>query len=392
MVKSLEEVRDALDDADRSIVDALAARQALIADVIAIKSEDEAKERDEFREHEILSRVERHARAAGLDPGYVASLFHEIIQHSVDRQSGATETNGAAKKRLRVGYQGGAGAYSHLAASQHFADQRLPLDCRGYRTFRELTEAVERGKLDYAMLPVENTTAGSINEAYDVLAHADVAAVGEEVFRVEHCLVALGPVPLANVRGIASHPQALAQCSEFLASLTDCQIESYTDTAMAVAKVVHDGDPSQAAIASREAARRHGLEVLKSGIANQHENYTRFLVIAREPQSRPVGTPCKTSLVLSTLHQKAALATCLNVLAEHNLNLTKLESRPVRDTPFEYLFYLDFEGNLEEGDTKAAMEELEAHTSFLKILGSYPASRASTASAAASVPTGGTSP
>ncbi len=382
MSKPLEEIRAELDDADRRIVDALARRHALIADVISAKTEDQAARRDELREHEVLGRVEDHARRAGLDPTYVASLFGEIIQHSVERQArSAGHDLGAPGEQLRVGFQGGVGAYSYLAAYQHFAERRESLDCRGYRTFQELADAVVRDKVDYAMLPVENTTAGSINEAYDVLAHADVAAVGEEVFRVEHCLVGLGPIPMSRVRRIASHPQALAQCSEFLAELAECQIESYTDTAMAVAKVVRDGDPTQAAIASREAARRHGLEVLKSGIANQQENYTRFLVIGREAEPCIPGAPCKTSLVLSTLHQKAALAKCLNVLADHDLNLTKLESRPVRDTPFEYLFYLDFEGNLEEADAASAIETLAAHTSFLKVLGSYAVSRAGTADA-----------
>jgi chorismate mutase/prephenate dehydratase len=375
MGRSLEEVRAALDEADRRIVEALAARQALITEIIEAKAAAGADERDELREHEVLARVEAHARAVGLDPRHVASIFHDIIQHSVEQQR-AGGSDAAAEppaEQLRVGYQGGAGAYSYLAARQHFAGRGGSLDCRGYRTFRELIEAVERERIDYAMLPVENTTAGSINEAYDVLAHADVAAVGEEVFRVEHCLVALEPIPLAKVRRIASHPQALAQCSEFLAALNECQIESYSDTAIAVARVVRDGDPSQAAIASREAARRHGLEVLKTGIANQAENYTRFLVIAKEPEPRDLEVRCKTSLVLSTLHRKAALATCLNVLAEHDLNLTKLESRPLPDTPFEYLFYVDFEGNLADQRVAHAVETLREHTSFLKVLGSYPA-------------------
>ncbi|MGD8329905.1 MAG: bifunctional chorismate mutase/prephenate dehydratase [Acidobacteriota bacterium] len=375
MGRSLEEIRNALNKADRRIVDALAARHALIGEVIEAKGADATRERDELREHEVLAHVEAQARAAGLDPRYVATLFRDIIQHSVEHQrdSAGTAAPAGAHEQLRIGYQGGAGAYSYLAARQHFAGRSETLDCRGYRTFQELIDGVVRDRIDYAMLPVENTTAGSINEAYDVLARADVAAVGEEVFRVEHCLVALEPVPLAKLRRVASHPQALAQCSEFLATLTDCQIESYTDTAMAVAKVVRDGDPTQAAIASREAARRHGLEVLKTGIANQQENYTRFLVIARAAEPYPAGTPCKTSLVLSTLHRKAALATCLNVLADHDLNLTKLESRPMPDTPFEYLFYLDFEGNLADGRVADAVDELRSHTSYLKILGSYPA-------------------
>lgn len=372
----LEEIRRRLDEADRRIVEALAARHSLIGEVIAAKGEDGVKERDELREHEVLARVEAHARAAGLDPDHVAELFRDIIQQSVDEQrsssASAPKTSG---RTLRVGYQGGAGAYSYLAALQHFGRLHESIDCRGHRTFRELINGVERDRIDYAMLPVENTTAGSINEAYDLLAHADVAAVGEEVFRVEHCLVALEPIPVAKVRRIASHPQALAQCSEFLAGLSECQIESYTDTAIAVAKVVRDGDPAQAAIASREAARRHGLEVLKRGIANQRDNYTRFLVIGPRAEPCPPDVAAKTSLVLATLHRKAALATCLNVLAEHDLNLTKLESRPLQDTPFEYLFYVDFEGNLAADDTQRAIEKLRGHTSFLKVLGSYPASR-----------------
>ncbi len=382
MSRSLKEIRTALDEADRRIVDALAARHGLIAEVVSAKTTQQAKQRDELREHEVLARVEGHARRAGLEPAYVASLFSEIIQHSAEHQARtATVAPGKDEQGLRVGFQGGAGAYSHLAAIQHFADRCASIDCRGYRTFQELAEAVVRNRIDYAMLPVENTTAGSINEAYDVLAHTDVAAVGEEVFRVEHCLVALQPVPITQVRRIASHPQALAQCSSFLAELGECQIESYTDTAMAVAKVVRDGDPTQAAIASREAARRHGLEVLRSGIANQQENYTRFLVIGREPEPCAAGVPCKTSLVFSTLHQRAALAKCLNVLAEHELNLTKLESRPLRDTPFEYLFYVDFEGNLADEPAGSAIEALTGLTAFLKVLGCYPVSRTTPAAA-----------
>ena len=274
---------------------------------------------------------------------------------------------------LSIGYQGSPGAYSYLAAQQHFAAQCNELDCRGYRTFDELLQAVEAGQVHYGMLPIENTTAGSINEAYDLLAKANVAAVGEEVFRVEHCLIALRAIPVRDVRRIASHPQALAQCSDFLGGLDDCQIESYADTAMAVGKVTREGNPTHAAIASRQAARRHCLEVLKRDIANQRENYTRFLVIAREPVSLPPGIRSKTSLVFATLHEKGALARCLNVLAEHDLNLTKLESRPRRDLPFEYLFYADFEGNVAEESTQCAVAGLERCTSYLKVLGSYPA-------------------
>ena len=390
MSESLEDLRTELDEADRKIVEALAARHEVIARVADAKSSGALTERDELREHDVLAGVEKHAQALGLEATYVAALFHDIIDHSVSVQKERAEQprSPEAAPPLRVGYQGGAGAYSQLAAQQHFAERRSDLECRGYRTFEEMAGAVQKGKIDVGMLPVENTTAGSINDAYDLLAATELAAVGEVVFRVEHCLVALEPIPLAQIRRIASHPQALAQCSEFLAGLTDCQIESYVDTAIAVAKVVRDADAAQAAIASREAARRHGLEVLKSGIANQVENYTRFLLVARDPVEVAADIPCKTSSVFATLHQKGALAICLNVLADHELNLTKLESRPRRDMPWEYLFYADFEGNLAEENTREAIDKLESCTSYLKVLGSYPSSLADTASATASVDSG----
>lgn len=279
--------------------------------------------------------------------------------------------NESTTERLRVGYQGSAGAYSYLAAGEHYAARRHQLDCHGFRTFAELVAAVAARDVDVGMLPVENTTAGSINEAYDLLASGVVHAVGEAVFRVEHCLVVLDPIPVDRIRRIASHPQALAQCSEFLATLRECTIESYADTAMAVTKVVHDRDPSQAAIASQEAARRHALHVIKRGIGNEADNYTRFLVIAADPAPCPPGVRCKTSLVFATAHERGALARCIDVFAAHDLNLTKLESRPRRGQPFEYLFYLDFEGDAAHPATQSALEELAARTSFLKVLGSY---------------------
>jgi chorismate mutase/prephenate dehydratase len=223
------------------------------------------------------------------------------------------------------------------------------------------------------MLPIENTSSGSSNEAYDLLARMNLPVVGEEILSVEHCLVALEEVPVSHIRRVFSHPQALAQCSNFLAGLHHCAVESYTDTALAVKKVQNDGDNTQAAIASEEAASLYGLVVIRRNIANLRENYTRFLVVAREGAQYDQRIPCKTSLIFATRDEKGALLKCLNILATHALNLTKLESRPRRNVPWEYLFYLDFEGNTADEKVKAALQELAASTSYLKVLGSYPA-------------------
>ncbi len=370
--------RARLDDVDGRIVDALAERQRLIAEVARHKDEaGDERLRDPEREAALLGAIVSRGEAAGLDATFVKRLFQAILDHSVrtqqeflvDRQNPALR----GKTDVIVAYQGTEGAYSHAAAARHFSARDVAARLVGRDTFAEILEAVAAGSADYAMLPIENTTAGSINEAYDLLAKMDLAIVGEEVQDVRHCLVTLEPLPLEEIRAVFSHPQALAQCSRFLASLEGCEVRSFTDTAMSVDKVRDDGDRTQAAIASEEAARLRGLVVVRREIANQPENFTRFVVVAREPVRFDPRIPCKTAMILATKHEEGALAECLRVLAEHHLNLTKLESRPRPNTPWEYLFYVDFEGNVAADGTRTALEKLGESTSFLKVLGSFPA-------------------
>jgi chorismate mutase/prephenate dehydratase len=271
-----------------------------------------------------------------------------------------------------VVFQGIEGAYSHLAARRFFSKSLDRVTFLGFPTFAGAVEAVERGGADYAFLPIENTTAGSINEVYDLLSRANLSIVGESIFPIEHCLLAVRDVPIANIRRVYSHPQALAQCMKFLSRLENCEIKYYTDTAMAARKVKEDQDLSQAAIASREAGMRYGLKVLEIDIADGRKNYTRFLVIASTPIEVDSQIPAKTSLVLAVIHKQGALLKALSVLHRHRINLTKLESRPRPDTPFQYLFYMDFEGNRADGNIKAALKKLSSVTSFIKVLGSYP--------------------
>lgn len=273
---------------------------------------------------------------------------------------------------MLVGYQGTAGAYSELAAKRHFADPSAPVRCVGYHSFSQMLKALQAGEVHFAVLPIENSIAGSINESYDLLAKMGLFLVGEEFQPIAHCLIGAADVPITALRRIYSHPVALAQCGAFLETLGDCHVEAFVDTAMAVEKVKHDGDPSQAAIASEQAAILHQLPILRRDIADHPENYTRMVIVAREPAHYDPSVPCKTSLIFSTIHEQGALARCIGIFAERGLNLTKIESRPKPDTPFEYIFYMDFEGNIDRQTTKAALEELEAVTTFLVVLGSYP--------------------
>lgn len=380
MLEGLDDLRVQLDDIDQGILKALIERDRIVAEVALRKSQKgDGKVRDPVREEAQLARLTGEGRAAGLDAFYIARVFRELLDHSVRLQqeflARQLDPTRAEPRELVVAYQGIDGAYSHLAAMRHFGPRGGSPTFRGYPSFRAMMEAVRDGLAQYGVLPIENTTAGSINDAYDLLAQMDLSIVGEELQRVEHCLVAIEPVPLSKLRRIFSHPQALAQCSNFLDTLTECHVEAFTDTAMAVQRVGREQDLTQAAIASEDAARRYGLTVIKRDIANQRENYTRMVVVAARPEKVDPRIEAKTSLVLAMKHEQGALLRCLSALAARALNLTKLESRPRLHTPWEYLFYLDFEGNIDDPSVQEALSELRAQTSFLRVLGSYPARR-----------------
>ena len=375
MSSDLKHTRERLDEVDQQLIEALASRQQLIDEVAAAKADSGKDVQDPEREAEILDRLRRHAREAGLPPSLVSDLYERIFAHSVRHQvdhllEAQNPERGAGT--LTVAYQGSDGAYSHLAAKNHFGAYAEVLTCQGYSTFKEAVEAVEQGEARYAILPVENTTAGSINETYDLLAERQLHVVGEEVLPVRHCLMTLEPVPVRSLKHIYSHPQAIAQCSDFLADLDGPAPQTYLDTALAAKKVSEDGDSTQAAIASRQAAEHYGLHVLEENIANQSENYTRWMVVAREALQCDQRLPCKTSLLFSTRNEEGALVRCLGALAAHGINATKLESRPQRRHPWTYRFFLDIEGHAASEQVAAALDDLRPLTQHLRVLGTYP--------------------
>ncbi len=377
MESSLESLRQRLDALDEQLVRALSNRQELVAEVAGLKAAGLNFLRDKDREERLLARVSDLGAACGLDGYFVTRLFREILDHSVRRQTqrlvASQNPEASAKPSLVIAYQGVEGAYSHLAAQKHFGPRGGEIRYAGHDSFQDMLAAVRDGEADYAMLPIENTTAGSINTAYDLLANTNLALIGEEVQRVDHCLLAIAQTPLTRIRRVYSHPQALEQCSDFLRSLRHVHVEAFNDTAKAARRLRDEQDLSDAAIASEEAAQLYGLHVLKRGIANQKDNFTRFVVVARQPMRFDLRITCKTSVVFATRDEEGALLRGLNVLHAHRLNMTKLESRPRPNMPWEYLFYVDFEGNLADPNVEQALRELAAQTSFLKVLGSYPA-------------------
>ncbi len=266
-----------------------------------------------------------------------------------------------------VAFQGEHGAFSEEAIRQHFGEEVETLPCR---SFEEIFAAVDEGRATFGAVPVENSMAGSINKAYDLLLEHDLKIWGEIFLRVRHNLMAPPGTRLEDIREVRSHPQALAQCERFL-NRHGWQAKPWYDTAGSAKDLAAHPEPGVAVIASALAAQIYGLEVLAPGIEDMTFNYTRFFVVGRgEP---PYAQRAKTSLVFATAHSPGALVACLNEFASRGINLTKLESRPRRNRPWHYVFYLDFEGHWQDELTREALVALLARAAFVKLLGSYPA-------------------
>jgi prephenate dehydratase len=264
-----------------------------------------------------------------------------------------------------IGYQGEPGAYSEEAAGLLYPGAEL----RPYRALRQVFEGVESGALDAGVVPVENSQAGSINETYDLLAPGAVHIVGEAVIRVDHALLALPGTRIVDVTRVASHPAALAQCQEFLATL-DAEVVPVYDTAGAAKRIADERRAGEAAVAGERAGEVYGLEALARKIQDDEHNFTRFAAVAADPE--PLGPPDKTSLVLVTDHRPGALFHALRPFAERGVNLVKLESRPSGAGPWKYRFYLDVEVGHDDSAFQAALEDLRTEAAAVQVLGSYP--------------------
>lgn len=268
-----------------------------------------------------------------------------------------------------VAYQGEPGAFSERAVLAVFPDAE-PMPCQTIRlTFSRVTS----GEADFGVVPVENSQAGSVNETYDLLLRSSlVKIVGEVVLRVDHALLGPAGARLEGVRRAYSHWQALAQCEEFLTSHRIDPVPVH-DTAGGARMVAERADAEEAAIASVEAGTRLGLTVLAEHIQTHPDNFTKFGVIGTKDAD--LGTPTKTAFVMAGDDRPGSLFRALKPLADRGINLTKLESRPRRGAPFEYVFYIDLDGSAEDRSVADALDEVRLHTSMLKVLGTYPASK-----------------
>ncbi len=265
-----------------------------------------------------------------------------------------------------VAFQGERGAFSEDAVVKLFGSDAAFLPCV---SFRGVFRAVEEDEASFGVVPVENSQAGSINETYDLLLSYSLNIFAEAVLRISHCLMALPGQRMDGIKTVYSHPQALAQCEDFLVGLGAEIIPGY-DTAGSAKMIAEKRKKGCAAVASKRAASIYGLEILASEIETNVDNYTKFLAISKQESSQ--GKRDKTSLVFAAKNVPGALHDILGIFASRNINLTKLESRPSRSKPWEYVFYVDFEGHPGEEIYQQAIRELKQRAAFVKLLGSYP--------------------
>lgn len=377
MPEDMKALRARLNQIDSALLEHLAQRRDVVNEIAQYKALNDRPVRDTGRERELLKRVAAKGGEHDLEPSFVVRIFQEIIDHSVRRQQHfmeSSEDTSIANDQhpQKVVYLGAPGSYSHQAAQRHFSARMVNVEYEGRPDFESLVRAVESRAAGFAVLPIENTTAGSINEVYDLMVKHRVFILGEEVEKVDHCLVAAEELSLDEIRTIYSHPQAFAQCRNFLTSLGNAKLEAVGDTASAAALVKEKGSSSAGAVTSTAAAREHGLVVLRQGITNHAQNFTRFVVVGAEEASFSEKIPCKTSIVFEAKDETGSLLKVMNCLADSELNLTKLESRPLPETPWSYRFFVDFEGNQQSLHVQHALQRIEEMVAGLVTLGTYP--------------------
>jgi len=268
----------------------------------------------------------------------------------------------------RIAFQGELGAYSELATYEYFGSE---VEVVPKSAFKDIFNAVGNGEVDHGIIPIENSLAGSIHENYDLLLEHDLVITGEIKLRIIHNLIVNPGSDLSDIKRVYSHPQGLSQCKDFLSHLDMDVLElvSVYDTAGAARRIKENGLKEEAAIASEQAARDYGLDILQAGIESNHLNFTRFLILSKELQEEAENS--KTSIVFSTKNIPGALFKSLSVFALRDIDLYKIESRPIPGSPWVYMFYLDFGGDIRQKVSKLAIAHLEEIASFLKVLGSY---------------------
>ncbi len=370
-------IRDQIDEIDSQIVKLYEKRMQLSSEVAEYKIANGMEVLDRKREKEKLQTLGQMADnpydQAGIQALYRQVMsnsrklqYRKLTEHGLGDTQSFRKVNCLPMKKARVVFQGVEGAYSFTAMHSFFGES---VDNYNVKTWRDAMEALKNGDADYAVLPIENSTAGIVADIYDLLVEYHHSIVGEQIIHVDHALMGLKNSNLKDIKTVYSHPQALAQCSKFLEKHPEWKAKEYLNTAMAAKKVRDDGDLTQAAIASPYAAQCFGLQILKAHIFSCAENATRFIIVSKE-EIYQEGSG-KVSVSFEVPHESGSLYNVLSHFIYNDLNMTKIESRPIKDRSWEYRFFVDFDGNLDDSAVQNALFGIRKEANGLRILGNY---------------------
>ena len=374
---SLENIREKLDIIDDQIVALYEERMKLCKEVGLDKVKTGKKVYDKTRENEKLAVLTEKASNRFNQKG-IRELFEQIMsmsrklqyqilgEHGVLGKTSFIELDSIRSEHSRLVFQGVEGAYSQAALHQYFGDNQNVFHVD---TFRDAMEAIEEGSADFAVLPIENSSAGAVSQVYDLLVEFENYIIGEVVIPIRHTLAGIPGTKLSEIERVYSHPQGLLQSARFLDEHRNWQQLSVANTAVAAKKVLEDQTHSEAAICSEYAASLYGLELLETEINDSEHNSTRFIVVTNQKVFLKGAE--KISICFEVAHESGSLYHLLSHFIYNDLNMTKIESRPIENRPWEYRFFVDFEGNLADGAVKNAIRGLREEARNLKILGNY---------------------
>ncbi len=377
-MKDLSVIRDEIDEVDREIVSLYQKRMGLAEDVARFKIANNKNVYDRVREEQKLDTLSKMVEEPFMKQG-ITELFEQIMSTSRKKQYKLMAEQGLMTgvqyeccdsfdfTDKKIVYQGVMGAYSQMAMRAFFGKET---DGTAVSTWRDAMEKICSGEADYAVLPIENSTAGIVAENYDLLLEYDVSIVGEQVIKIDHALLGIPGAKISDIETVYSHPQALMQCSKFLENEhPEWESKALKNTAVSAQKVKDDGVKSKAAIAGVGNAEIYGLEILQECIQNNTENETRFIIVSKEKEY--LKDADKVSLCFELPHEKGSLYHILSHFIFNGINMTRIESRPQKDMNWEYQFFIDFQGNLSNEDVLSALRGLKEETKSFRILGNY---------------------
>jgi len=370
-MKDLKTCRVEIDEIDQQMITLFENRMNIAKDVVTYKVANHLEIFQPDRELQVIEKNLKRIKKAELKP-YARFFIQDLMNISKSYQASFLPSNNIFKLEkpryddIIVGFQGVTGSFSNQALDLYFSKTT---ERKNYEYFEDVFKALERDEIDYGVVPLENSSTGAINDNYDLIRDYGFYIVGEQSLSISQHLLGIKGSHTDEITTVYSHPQGLLQTSEFLSQHPYIQPKEYANTAMAAKYVADTQDPHLAAIASTQAAELYGLEILEENIQNVENNATRFIIFSKKLEKNENASV--VSVVFTINHEAGSLYQVMKNINDHQINMLRIESRPLLETPWEYYFYVDFEGNLEDQNIVLALEDMKSHTNTLRILGNY---------------------